>query len=160
MKFIIINLFFTTLIIIIIYIINFSYQYNLAGAYHLNTFSISSIIIDSSIKKAKTLRKWNSMPEKKKKRPTIWGENWIIEFHFGRNQWSSMCNYKDETKKKKTREKTKSGKKENAESDLIVIEDDSLKQKKISNKRGRRWWPNTKWLEKKLLHKRIKIEKD
>ena len=66
MKFIIINLFFATLIIIIIYIINFSYQYNLAGAYHLNTFSTSSIIIDPSIKKEKTLKKWNSIPEKKK----------------------------------------------------------------------------------------------
>ena len=65
LKFIIINLFLATLIIIIIYIINFSYQYNLAGAYHLNTFSTSSIIIDLSIKKVKTLRKWNSMPEKK-----------------------------------------------------------------------------------------------
>ena len=39
-----------------------------------------------------------------------------------------MCNYKDETKKK-TREKQIVEKKENVKSDLIVIEDDSLKQK-------------------------------
>ena len=48
------------LIIIFIYIINFSYQYNLAGVNHLNIFLTSSIIIDLSIKKVKTLRKWNS----------------------------------------------------------------------------------------------------
>ena len=53
-----------TLTTIIIYTINFSYQYNLAGAYHLNTFLTSSIIIDPSIKKAKALKKWNSIPEK------------------------------------------------------------------------------------------------
>ena len=97
-----------TLIIIIIYIINFSYQYNLTYAYYLNTFSTSSIIINHSIKKVKTLRKWNSIPEKKKWL-TAWEENRRIEFHFRRNQWSSMCNYKDETKKK-VHEKTKSGK--------------------------------------------------
>ena len=39
-----------------------------------------------------------------------------------------MCNYKDETKKK-AREKQRVEKKENVESDLIMIEDDSLKQK-------------------------------
>ena len=39
-----------------------------------------------------------------------WEENERIEFHFERNRWSSMCNYKDETKKKKTREKIKSEK--------------------------------------------------
>ena len=44
-----------------------------------------------------------------------------------------MCNYKDKTKKK-IREKTKNGKKRNAESDLIVIEDDSLKQKQNKRK--------------------------
>ena len=66
MKFIIINLFLATLIIIIIYIIDFSYQYNLVSAYHLNTFSTSFIIIDHSIKKAKVLRKWNSVLVKKK----------------------------------------------------------------------------------------------
>ena len=40
-----------------------------------------------------------------------------------------MCNYKNETKKKAC-EKQWVEKKENAKSDLIVIEDDSLKQKK------------------------------
>ena len=36
-------------------------------------------------------------------------ENGRIWFHFGINQWSSMCNYKDETKKKAL-EKAKSEK--------------------------------------------------
>ena len=39
-----------------------------------------------------------------------------------------MCNYKNETKKKLVK-KQRVEKKKNAESDLIVIEDDSLKQK-------------------------------
>ena len=39
-----------------------------------------------------------------------------------------MCNYKDKTKKKLVK-KRRVEKKENIESDLIVIEDDSLKQK-------------------------------
>ena len=45
----------------------------------------------------------------------------------------SMCNYKDETKKK-TREKQRVEKKKNTKSDLIVIEDDSLKQKQKKTK--------------------------
>ena len=68
----------------------------------------------------------------KEKKLIAWEENRRIEFHFGRNQWSSMCNYKDETKKK-TREKTKNEKK-NAEFDLIVIEDDSVKRKQKKRK--------------------------
>ena len=44
-----------------------------------------------------------------------------------------MCNYKDETKKK-AREKQRVEKKENAKSYLIVIEDDSLKQKQKKTK--------------------------
>ena len=43
-----------------------------------------------------------------------------------------MCNYKDETKK--TREKQRVEKKENEKSYLIVIEDDSLKQKQNKTK--------------------------
>ena len=45
-----------------------------------------------------------------------------------------MCNYKDETKKKKACEKQRVEKKENAKSYLIVIEDDSLKQKQKKTK--------------------------
>ena len=52
------------------------------------------------------------MPEKKKWL-TTWEENGRIEFHFGKNQWSSMCNYKDEIKKKLVK-KQKVKKKDNA----------------------------------------------
>ena len=114
-----------TLIIIIIYIINFSYQYSFAGAYHLNTFSISSIIIDPSIKKAKTLRKWNSMSGKKNDSLL---EKKIEKLNFTSEEINDqVCAIIKMKRKKKLVKKQKVEKKENAESDLIVIEDDSLK---------------------------------
>ena len=64
----------------------------------------------------------------------VWEENERIEFYFGRNQWSSMCNYKDETEKKKLMKKQRVEKKETAKFDLIVIEDVSPKQKQKKKK--------------------------
>ena len=71
------------------------------------------------------------------KRLTDWEENERIKFHFGKINDKVCATTK--MKQKKILWKTKWGKKENAKSDLIVIEDDSLKQKtkekKISNRR-------------------------
>ena len=149
-----------TLIIIIIYIIKFLYQDNLAGDYHLNIFSTSFIIIDLSIKKAKTLRKWNSMSEKKNDSLL---ENKMEELNFTSEEINDQVCVTTKMKQKKSLWKTKSRKERKCkiwfDNDWRRFSKTKTKQNKILNKRRWRWWPNTRWLKKKLLHKKIKMRK-
>ena len=91
----------------------------------------SEEINDPSIKKAKTLRKWNSMPEKKK---DSLPEKKMEELNFTSEEINDQLYATTKMKKKKLVKKQRVKKKENADSDLIVIEDDSLKQKQTKRK--------------------------
>ena len=149
-----------TLIIIIIYVIKFSYQYNIAGDYHLNTFSTSSIIIDLSIKKVKTLRKWNSMPEKKN--DSLF-ENKMEELNFTSKEINDQVYATTKIKQKKSSWKTKSRKERKCkiwfDNDWRRFSKTKTKENKILNRKRWRWWPNTRWLEKNFCIKKLKQRK-